>query len=342
MRFVFLLFILISSYSLAERIKDVASISGVRSNQLIGYGLVVGLDGSGDGKSPFTEQVVRNLLSQAGMNFAANSKIGSKNIAGVVVTANLPAFPSPGMNIDVNVSSLGDAKSLRGGTLLVTPLRGVDGEIYALAQGSVLTGGTNTETLSNAGTIPSGAIVERSVPSILDASNRFVRVELNKADFTSANNVVDAINRRFGANTARALDGRVVEVKAPVDSNERVMFLARLQDIEITPGVDRPVVTINARTGTVVMNRSVSLSPFAISHGNLTVTVNQGTEGPPPGEGVVSLEGEKGSVINFSGAANLADVVKALNAVGATPQDLLSILEAMKAAGALKADLNVI
>ena len=346
----------------AERIKDIASIQGVRQNQLIGYGLVVGLDGSGDQttQTPFTVQSVVSMLQQMGVNLPPGVSLQLKNVAAVVVTASLPAFAQPGQTLDVTVSSMGNAKSLRGGTLLMTPLKGADGQIYGIAQGNVVVGGvgasangskTQVNHLS-VGRISAGATVERSVPIALGQGDA-IHLELNDTDFSTASKVVDAINSRFGQGTAAAQDGRVIRVRAPLNPNERVSFIGALESMSITPAQMAAKVILNARTGSVVMNQAVTLDSCAVSHGNLSVVIN--TEPvisqPAPlsgGQTVVTqasqidIKKEPGQVLMLKQGASLADVVKALNAIGATPQDLVAILQAMKAAGSLRAELEVI
>jgi flagellar P-ring protein FlgI len=344
----------------AERIKDLATIQGVRGNPLIGYGIVVGLDGSGDQttQTPFTVQSVLNMLTQMGVNLPPGTNLQLKNVAAVVVTASLPAFAKPGQAIDVTVSSMGNAKSLRGGTLLMTPLKGADGQVYALSQGNVLVGGVGAEgggskvTVNHlsVGRIPSGAQVERAVPShIGDAEH--IYVELNVTDFTTTSRVVEAVNGVFPG-SASALDGRVVRVRAPADSSGRVGFIAQLESLDITPAAGMAKVIVNARTGSVVLNRSVQIESCAIAHGNLSVVVSTEplvSQPNPFGRGQtvqtersqIEIKADRGGLTMAKGAA-LAEVVKALNAIGATPQDLLAILQAMKAAGALRADLEII
>ena len=343
----------------AERVKDIATLAGVRSNPLIGYGIVVGLDGTGDSSLPLTNQSMSTLLGQLGLQQDPNA-IKSKNVAGVTLTAVMPPYARPGQQLDVTVSSLGNAKSLRGGTLLLSPLKGADGQIYALAQGNLLVGGagaggagggTQINHLS-AGRIPSGATVERGVPTVLGQGD-FVHVELREADFTTASRLMDAVERAFGKGSAQALDARVVRVKAPIESGARVAFLSKLENLNLNPGSPMPRVIINPRTGSIVMNQLVSIEKCAIAHGNLSVTVSNETEVSQPnplagGQTVatpktdVQIKSDQGELMVLQSAATLNDVVKALNAVGATPQDLLAILQAMKAAGALKAELEVI
>ncbi len=346
----------------AERIKDLASVAGVRDNQLIGYGLVVGLDGSGDQttQTPFTVQSIINMLGNLGVQLPPGTNLQLKNVAAVMVTANLPAFARPGQPIDVTVSSIGNAKSLRGGTLLLTPMKGADGQIYALAQGNVLVGGAGASaggasTVINhlsAGRVPGGATVERAVATALGQGD-FVHLELNETDFSTARLVVDAINQATAVGTAQALDARTIRVRAPVDSTSRVAFIGMLESLPIRPAMQMAKVVVNSRTGSVVMNQAVTLQGCAVAHGNLSVTVGTDTQvsQPPPlsgGQTVVtnnsnvSIEQTPGSLINVPDGANLAEVVKALNAVGADPLDLVSILQAMKAVGALRADLEVI
>ena len=344
----------------AQRIKELASISGVRNNQLVGYGVVVGLDGTGDKSGGPAAQSMMNLINKLGVQMPPGQRIDSKNSAAVVVTANLPPFAKPGQPLDVTISSISDAKSLRGGTLLMTPLKGADGQVYAMAQGNVLIGGAGasaggssvTVNQLNAGRIPGGATVEREVMSSLNNGDS-IQLELFEADFTTANRVVEAINRNFGQETARALDGRVIEVRAPFDSNQRVRFLARMENLAVTAAESTPLVILNARTGSVVMNQAVKVEPCAVAHGNLSVTVNSTPVVSQPNplsqgqtvvgqEADISVQADGSKIINVPRGTNLNQVVRALNAVGATPQDLLSILQAMKAAGALKADLQII
>jgi flagellar P-ring protein precursor FlgI len=349
----------------AERIKDLAQIYGVRSNQLIGYGLIVGLDGSGDQttQTPFTLQSLGTMLANLGINLSpsAIATMQLKNVAAVVVTASLPPFVQPGQNIDVTVSSLGNAKSIRGGTLLMTPLKGADGNVYAMAQGSVLvagagaSGGGSSVTINHlsAGRIPGGATVERAVQSAaLGQANGFA-LELHQSDFTTASRVVQAINKAFGDNTATALDGRLVQVKAPLDSNSRVAFIGQLEGLSVTPSEMAAKVILNPRTGSIVMNQSVMVETCAVAHGNLSVTINSTPQVSQPGalsggqtvvteQAQVQIKSEKGELVVLPSTTSLGEVVKALNAVGATPQDLLAILQAMKAAGSLRAELEIL
>lgn len=348
----------------AERIKDLAMVQGVRANQLIGYGLVVGLDGSGDQttQTPFTVQSIATMLTQLGVNLppSAASGLQLKNVAAVMVTATLPPFAKPGQTIDVTVSSLGNAKSLRGGTLLMTPLKGADGQVYAIAQGSVLVAGAGAAAAGSsvtvnhlsAGRVPAGATVEKVVPTSLGQGD-YVALELHHTDFTTANRMAQSINNAFGPGTALATDGRVVQVRAPRDPPARVAFLAQVENLNVIAGDAPAKVILNARTGSVVMNQAVQVENCAIAHGNLSVTISTEPRVSQPaplsgGQTVVTqqaqieIKAEKGNLITLPTSVNLAEVVKALNAVGATPQDLLAILQAMKAAGALRAELEII
>ena len=349
----------------ALRIKEVAAVQGVRSNQLSGYGLVVGLDGTGDQTTqmPYTTQSVQNYLQQMGITLPGNinaRNIQLKNVAAVIVTAELPAFAQPGQQIDVVVSSMGNAKSLKGGTLITTPLRGADGEIYALAQGNMVVGGAGASQGGSkvqinhlsAGRIPMGAQVERAVPSPFNEGDT-IRLGLNAADFQTASKVVQVINSRYGLGTAAALDGRTVEVRAPMDPSARVGFMAAIEELQLTGSRPAAKVVINPRTGCIVMNQAVSLKPSAIAHGNLAITIDSTPVISQPnafsqGETVVrekaniQVTQEPGSIVNVPSSANLADVVRSLNALGGTPQDLLVILQALKAAGALEAELEVL
>ena len=348
---------------MAERIKDLATIQGVRSNPLVGYGLVVGLDGTGDQvrQTPFTQQSLTNMLSQLGVTVPQGTNMQVKNVAAVMVTATLPAFAQPGQSLDVVVSSMGNAKSLRGGTLLMTPLKGANGQVYAIAQGNILVGGAGAEAGGssvqvnqlNGGIISAGAVVERSVPTTY-ARDGIIRLELNHTDFGATQSVVAALNRHFGNGTAQAADGRVVQVRAPVDPAMQSVFLSQIENLDVRLPPARAKVVINARTGTVVMNRTVTIDEAAIAYGNLSVVISRGTEVNQPdtpfagGQTVVTpttdieLRSDQGSLQRLSTSANLSEVVRALNALGATPQDLLAILQNLKSAGALRADLEIL
>jgi len=346
----------------ADRIKDLANIHGVRSNSLIGYGLVVGLDGTGDQttQTPFTIQSLTSMLTQLGVTLPPGTSLQLKNVAAVMVTADLPPFAQPGQSIDVTVSSLGNAQSLRGGTLLMTPLKGVDGQVYAIAQGNMLVGGaggsaggskTQVNHLS-AGRITGGATVERAVPTNLGHGGT-MRLEMRTSDFGTVRRAVEAINAKFAAGTANAVDGRVVEVRVPLEPDARVAFLADLEEVELTPAEAVPRVILNARTGSVVMNANVTLGRCAVAHGNLSVTITTDPVVSQPNafaqgntvstqKSTVDIKKDKGELVNLPAGTSLGDVVKALNSIGATPQDLLAILQAMKAAGALRAELEII
>lgn len=353
---------LVALPSQAERLKDLASIQGVRDNPLIGYGLMVGLDGSGDQtmQTPFTTQSLSNMLGQLGITVPPGTNMQLKNVAAVMVTATLPPFARPGQNIDITVSSMGNAKSLRGGTLLMTPLKGADGQVYALAQGNMVVGGAGASANGSqvkinqlsSGRIPAGAIVERAVESSLGGDGTLM-LELNTTDFGTAQKAVEAINRSFGPGTASALDARVIQVMAPVRPEERVGFLARIENIDVSPAQAMAKVVINARTGSVVMNQAVRIQDCAVAHGNLSVVINTepviSQPNPLSGGRTVATQRSQielnqggGALQVVRGGASLADVIKGLNTLGANPQDLLSILQAMKAAGALRAELEII
>jgi len=336
----------------AARVKDLANVQGVRNNQLVGYGLVVGLDGTGDQttQTPFTTQSLMSMLSNLGINVPPGTRLQLKNVAAVMVTAMLPPFSQPGQQVDVTVSSMGNAKSLRGGTLLLTPLKGLDGQVYAMAQGSVSVGGAGASAAGirppiqqlSAGRIPAGATVEGAVPP-----------PFSGADSSTARAMVETINRRIGPGTATALDGRVIELRAPSSPDARVAFMAQVEDLEVAGSRAPARVVINARTGSVVMNQSVRLAPVAVAHGNLSVTVSAApvVSQPAPFSGGQTVVTERadieikqsgGAIVHLDGGAQLAEVVKALNLLCATPQDLISILQALKTAGALTAELEII
>jgi len=353
---------LASGAAWAERIKDLASVQGVRNNQLVGYGLVVGLDGSGDQttQTPFTTQSIINMLAQLGTTLPTAQSLQLKNVAAVMVTTSLPAFSRIGQQIDVTVSSMGNAKSLRGGTLVMTPLKGADGQIYAQAQGNLMVGGAGAaapgaKAVINhllAGRIVGGATVEREVPTSL-GQGPFVHYEMVNTDFGTTQRVVEVINREMGAGTAQAVDGRVIEVHAPEDANSRVAFMGRIENLEVRPMKSMAKVIVNPRTGSVVMNQTVTIESCAVAHGALSVVVNTDQQVSQPnalsgGQTVttsqtdIEIKQGGGALMPLKAGANLSDVVKAINALGANPQDLISILQSMKAAGALRADLEVI
>jgi flagellar P-ring protein precursor FlgI len=357
---------MLSSQSLwAERIKDLASIQGVRSNQLIGYGLVVGLDGTGDKDtdSPYTINSLKNMLSQLGVQIPSGTNMKPKNVAAVIVHGDLPPFSKMGQKIDVTVSSLGNAKSLRGGTLLMTPLKGADGQNYALAQGNLVVGGLSAEgsdgskltvNIPSAGRIPNGATVEREVANNFNQAP-LLTLNLHDADFTTAMRVAESINLTIGPATAKAMDATSIRVNAPKDPGQKVTFISMLEELEVKPGKTSAKVIINSRTGTVVINSQVKVYPAAVSHGNLVVSISEETAVSQPGpfaragetavvpqSQVTITEEGKDHMFLFNPGASLDEVVRAVNQVGAAPSDLVAILEALKEAGALRAELLVI
>ncbi|WP_312359034.1 flagellar basal body P-ring protein FlgI [Stutzerimonas balearica] len=347
----------------AERLKDIASISGVRTNQLIGYGLVVGLNGSGDQttQTPFTVQTFNNMMAQFGIKVPNGGNVQLKNVAAVSVHAELPPFAKPGQTIDITVSSIGNAKSLRGGSLLMTPLKGIDGNVYAVAQGNLVVGGFDaggadgsriTVNVPSAGRIPSGATVERPVPSGFNQGNTLT-LNLNRPDFTTAKNIVDQINELLGPGVAQALDGGSISVTAPLDPGQRVDYLSILENLQVEVGQAVAKVIINSRTGTIVIGQNVRVQPAAVTHGSLTVTITEDPQVSQPeplsgGQTVmvpnskVKAEQEAKPMFKFGPGTTLDDIVRAVNQVGAAPSDLMAILEALKQAGALQADLIVI
>jgi flagellar P-ring protein precursor FlgI len=345
----------------AERIKDLASLAGVRNNQLMGYGLVVGLTGTGD-KNQFTSQSLRNMLQQMGVTLPPGGNLRSKNIAAVSVHAELPAFAKPGQAIDVTVSSIGDAKSLRGGSLLMTPLKGADGQVYAIAQGNLVVGGLSAEgrdgskitvNVPSAGRIPNGATVERMVPTGYAQSNALM-LNLHQADFTTANHLAEEINKTFGAGTAQALDAASIQITAPRgDPGQRVSFTAMVENLEISPGEAAAKIIVNSRTGTVVISSRVRVQPAAVTHGNLSVTISEQANVSQPNplaggntavtpQSNVGIKEEASRMFVFKPGVTLDEIVQAVNKVGAAPSDLVAILEALKSAGALRAELIVI
>ena len=347
----------------AARIKEVASVQGVRMNQLTGYGLVVGLDGTGDQNTsaPFLTQSLLALLQQMGVTVPPGQNMQLKNIATVMVTAQLPAFAQPGQTIDVNVSSLANAKSLRGGTLIATPLKGADGQIYAMAQGNLIIAGAGAAAAGSkvtinhlsAGRIPEGATVERSVATPINQGDS-IQLDLSSNDYATAREVVRAINNRMGSGTADAIDGRSVRVRMPASADARVNFMAEIENLDVKLASPAARVVINARTGSVVMNQAVTLAACAVAHGNLSVTISTTPSVSQPSpfsktgqtavteKADITITQQAGALIQMAPGVKLADVVKALNSLGATPQDLLAILQAMKSAGALTAELEVI
>ncbi len=348
----------------AERIKDISTVQGMRENQLIGYGLIVGLDGSGDkvNQVAFTEQSLKNMLSQLGIVTPPGVKLKPKNVAAVMLHATLPPFIKKGQKIDVTASSIGNAKSLRGGTLLMSPLKGADGKVYAIAQGNLVVGGLGVEgsdgskitiNVPSVGRVPGGAIVERTIKNSLGEGNRLV-LNLFTADFTTASRMAEAINNQYGAGTAKALDPISIEVKAPVKNSDKIAFVSMLENINVAPGEASARVIINSRTGTVVISSTVRVSPAAVSHGNLVVTIKESKQVSQPNafarvgntevvaDSKVGISNEDNRMFLFDPGVDLNDIVRAVNQVGAAPGDLVAILEALKIAGALHAELIVI
>jgi flagellar P-ring protein precursor FlgI len=347
----------------AERVKDLASVAGVRTNQLVGYGLVVGLNGTGDqtSQAPFTIQSIKNMLAQFGVTVPPDSNPQLKNVAAVTVHAELPPFAKPGQTIDVSVSSIGNAGSLRGGTLLLAPLRGADGEVYAMAQGSLIVSGFGVSgrdgsrivvNVPSGGRIPGGATVEREVPSSF-ATAPIITLNLNSPDFTTATRLAEGINRMLGAGTANAVDAVSVQVAAPVDASQRIAYVSALEQLEVQPGEAPARVIVNSRTGTVVIGSNVRVLPAAVSHGSLSVTITERTDVSQPnafGRGntvevprsEIEVKQPEGRMFKFEAGVNLDAIVDAVNRVGAAPGDLVAILEALKQAGALRAELIVI
>lgn len=353
---------LFSTPAQADRIKDLASVQGIRNNQLIGYGLIVGLDGTGDQttQTPFTTQSIINMLAQLGTTLPTTQSLQLKNVAAVMVTASLPPFARSGQQIDVTVSSMGNAKSLRGGTLLMTPLKGADSQVYAMAQGNVLVAGAGASAAGSkvtvnhllAGRIAGGATVEREVPTPL-GQGAFILYEMSNTDFGTTQRVVEVINREMGPGTAQAVDGRQIRVRAPEDTNSRVAFMGRIENLEVRPMQTMAKVIVNPRTGSVIMNQTVTIDACAVAHGNLSVVINNEPQVSQPNalaggqteatnRADIQIKQEGSALMHVKSSVSLSDVVKALNALGANPQDLLAILQAMKAAGALRADLEVI
>jgi flagellar P-ring protein precursor FlgI len=360
-----------SSFSTAhaDRIKDLTSMAAMRGNQLIGYGLVVGLQGTGDKKATFTSQSMKTLLNRMGLNqdndidkFSNAIASGSDelaNVAAVMITADLPGMSKPGQRIDINVSAIGAASSLRGGNLLLTSLRGVDGQIYALAQGALTStgidaGGAGSKVaigVTTSARIPGGATVERVVPNSFDKSDNVLN--LRESDFTTANSIMQAINAKFGADVANALDGVSIVVRAPMDISQRVSFMSMIENIDVQPGEPPARVVVNARTGTVVISRNVKVTAAAVTHGTITVSVAMTNEVSQPGafsggttQGVQNAEIKVGEpnkpMFLFQPGVDLRQIVDAVNQVGATPSALIAILEALKSSGSLRAELLVI
>jgi flagellar P-ring protein precursor FlgI len=359
------------SSAMADRIKDLATLAAMRSNQLIGYGLVVGLQGTGDGADvSFTAQSMKTLLTRLGVSMegplsdfetaASSGKIDIKNVAAVMVTAELPGFAKPGQKIDVNVSAIGKASNLRGGTLLLSSLRGVDGEIYALAQGQLTATGIDAAAAGSkvavgvptAGRVPGGATVERIVDNPFDKAERIV-LNVRESDFTTTNAIVNAINGRFGADVARALDGVSITLQAPQDLTQRVAFMSMVENMDVMPGEPTARVVINAKTGTVVISRNVRVSAAAVTHGTISVSIAATNEISQPnafGQGQtaavqnaeVKVSEPNKPMFLFQPGVDLRQIVDAVNQVGASPSSLIAILEALKSSGSLRAELIVI
>jgi flagellar P-ring protein FlgI len=360
---ILLLSLMSCGHALAERVKDLARVGGVRGNPLVGYGLVVGLDGTGDqtSQAPFTVQSLKTMLNQLGVTIPPGVNPQLKNVAAVAVHAELPAFLKPGQSIDVTVSSIANSGSLRGGALLMTPLRGSDGEVYAIAQGNLVVGGFGASgkdgsrvsvNIPSSGRIPNGAMVERTVPDALAGVDE-IMMNLNTPDFTTALRLVEVVDETFGGGLARAVDAATVAIRVPLDSTARIRFLSKLENLSLDPGDSAAKVVVNSRTGTIVIGRHVRVMPAAVAHGSLTVTIAERVEVSQPnalaaGETVVAarstIEATQGGsrMFLFEGGASLSDIVAAVNAVGAAPGDLIAILEALKQAGALRAELEII
>jgi flagellar P-ring protein precursor FlgI len=366
--FFIFLFSTITQTVYADRLKDMVSFAGIRSNQLMGYGIVVGLDGTGDSSLALTLQSMQSTISQFGMNVDAGSLSG-KNSAAVMITADLDPFTKVGQKIGVTVSSMGKAKSLRGGTLLMTPLKGADGKTYAIAQGNLAVGGFGVEgadgsslsvNIPTVGSIANGATVERMVEAPFINSDNFV-MNLHQGDFTTANRITEEINKVFGPDVAKALDHTSISVRAPKDPSQKVSFMSLLENIEVDPASPIAKVVVNARTGTIVIGGDVRVTPAAVSHGSLTVKVNEDTNTTPgqtlfddagnvtqataantENDTEINAGAETASAFVFDAGTSLADVVDAINAIGTTSSDLVAILEALRAAGALRAQMIII
>jgi len=349
-----------------ERIKDLADIAGVRTNQLVGYGLVIGLDGTGDQttQAPFTAQSLRNMLVQLGVTIPPGVNLQTRNTAAVMITADLPPFAKPGQLIDITVSSIANATSLRGGTLLLSPLRGIDNGVYAIAQGNLVVGGLGVEgndgsrvsiNVPSVGRIPSGATVEREVPTAFGEGDS-ITLNLKRSDFTTARRLADTINTSFGAGLADAIDATSVRVRAPLDGSQRVSFTSEIENLLVEPGEPRARVVVNSRTGTVVIDGNVQVLAAAVSHGSLTVTITENFDVSQPssfttfgpGQTVITprtdieIDNDAARIFPFGPGTSLEEIVRAVNDVGAAPGDLVAILEALHTLGALRAELIVI
>ena len=367
----FMLFLaLFLSHAQADRLKDLTSIAGVRSNQLVGYGLVVGLPGTGDGNSPLTLQSMQAMISQFGVTTNSATSLNGKNSAAVIVTAELPPFAKPGQRLDTTISTLGQSKSLRGGTLLMTPLMGADGETYAVAQGNLLVGGLGVAgndgsslivNVPTVGRIPGGATVEQLIETDFLTTDNLI-LNLHQGDFSITNQVAEAVNDVFGNGVAIALDSRSVKVRAPVDPAQKVSFISMLENIEIEPERQSAKVVVNARTGTIVIGGDVRVTPAAVTHGSLTVRVDEnstvtqgnnlavanGVAATTPGpatvtpDSTIQIDQQPAPAFLFDPGVELSTIVEAVNAVGTSPADLVAILEALREAGSLRAELVVI
>jgi len=366
MKFTSLLFflsVLFSSMASAERIKDLTEIQGVRSNQLVGYGLVVGLDGTGDqtAQTPFTVQSLKSMLAQYGISLPPNVNPQVKNVAAVSIHADLPPFAKIGQKIDITVSSLGNAKSLRGGSLLMTPLKGADGQVYAIAQGNLTVGGLGVEgqdgsrvtiNVPSVGRIPNGATIEREIANPF-AQGDYITLNLRSPDFTTAKRLADTINHVLGPDNAFAEDSVTIKVNAPRNVSQRVGFMSFIENLEFQPGEAAAKVIVNSRTGTVVIGSHVRVYNAAVSHGNMTVTITNTNQVSQPnaladGETVqavqtdISVTRDDNRMFLFNAGVTLDEIVRAVNQVGASPGDLVAILESLKQVGALSAELIVI
>jgi len=359
----FLLLMTFVNVSIAERLKDIATLAGVRDNPLIGYGLVVGLDGSGDQttQAPFTSQSFKSMLKKFGIVIPEGTSVQLKNVAAVTVHATLPAFTKPGQKIDITVSSIANAKSLRGGSLLMTPLKGADGQIYAIAQGDLVVGGFGAEgrdgsrvsvNIASVGRIPNGATVERTVANSFNQNADLV-FNLKRPDFTTSRRVAESINELLGPDVARSLDASSIVVSAPRDSNQKVAYMSLLEGIRVEQGEEAAKVVINSRTGTIVVGQYVEVSPVAVTHGSLTVTITETNQVSQPNaladgttvvvpETDIEVTQETNRMFAFDSITTLEEIVRAVNEVGAAPGDMMAILEALKQAGALQAELIVI
>ncbi len=358
-----LVFLVTANVAVAQRLKDLTSVDGVRTNQLVGYGLVVGLDGTGDQvtQTPDTLQAYMNMLRQFGIQLPPGVSMQPKNIAGVLVNADLPAFAKPGQKLDITVSSIGNANSLRGGTLQIVPLKGLDEKVYAIAQGNLVVGGFGAEgadgsritvNVTSVGRIPNGATIERTSPNTFAQGDSLI-LHLHRSDFTTARRVSERINETFGPHVAAAMDGTSIRVRAPLDTAQRVSFLSVLENLDVQPAASAARVVINSRTGTIVIGDKVEVAPAAVTHGSLTVTISEADQVSQPnafgrGETVVTaqstveIDAESHRMFHFAPGVSLQDIVNAVNEVGAAPGDLMAILEALKESGALRAELVVI